>query len=262
MKEELTRVFRVNKPVIAMLHLYGFEPRRVQEQAKREIEQLYENGVDAVLVENYFGSAEDVEWALDYLHRNEPDRVYGVNLLSSPEEGFRLAARYGAAFLQIDSVCGHLPPGHGMTNPDRPDLFDQICDGDFADRLAALRAEYPVFLLGGVRFKYQPERSGRTIEEDLALGKERCDAVVVTGSGTGISTGEAKIRRFRDALGGFPLIVGAGMTAETCRAQLALADGAIVGSYFKENGQTEKPVDPRRVRTFMEAVMEVRQTAG
>ena len=262
MKETMMKVFRVDKPVLAMLHLYGFTPARVQDQAKREIEQLYGNRVDAVLVEDYYGTPVDVEWALDYLRQNYPDHVYGVNLLGDPEKGFRLARRYGAAFLQIDSVCGHLRPGSNMSGSSRPGLYDKTCDGDFAQRLAELRAEYPVFLLGGVRFKYQPVRSGRSVEEDLALGKERCDAVVVTGAGTGISTDEAKIRQFRDALGSFPLIVGAGMTAETCREQLSVADGAIVGSYFKEEGKTDRPVDPLRVRRFMDAVMEVRQQAA
>ena len=110
-----------------------------------------------------------------------------------------------------------------------------------------------IFLLGGVRFKYQPVASGRTLEEDLKIGMERCDAVVVTGAGTGISTELDKIKAFRAILGDFPLIVGAGMTAETAAEQLFYSDGAIVGSYFKEGGYTEYPVDEMRVKTFMTA---------
>lgn len=241
-----------------MLHLNGSTPDRVQELAKREIGDLYDNNVDAVLVEDFFGSARDVEWALDYLSSHYPDHVYGVNLLSDPERGFELAAQYGAAFLQIDSVCGHLRPGSKMTGYNEPDLYDKTCDGDFAERLAELREAYPVFLLGGVRFKYQPVRSGRSVEEDLLIGKERCDAVVVTGAGTAINTDEDKILQFRNTLGDFPLFVGAGMTDATCREQLSISDGAIVGSFFKQGGRTYEPVDPDRVRKFMKIVNEVR----
>ena len=80
---------------------------------------------------------------------------------------------------------------------------------------------------------------------------ERCDAIVVTGAGTGISTDLDKIKNFRAILGDFPLIVGAGMTAETAQEQLTFSDGAIVGSYFKEFGEAEYPVDETRVKEFM-----------
>ena len=51
-------------------------------------------------------------------------------------------------------------------------------------------------LLGGVRFKYQPVHSGRTLEEDLRIGMERCDAIVCTGEGTGIPTPLGKVEEF------------------------------------------------------------------
>lgn len=259
MKEKIVRVFRTEKPILAMLHLNGFTPDRVQEWAKREIERLYVNDVDAILVEDYFGTSADVEWTLNYLHDNYGDHVYGVNLLSDPDKAFVLAKQYGAAFLQIDSVCGHLRQGFNMKGHDQSALGAKTCDGDYAERLAELRAEHPVFLLGGVRFKYQPVRSGRSLKEDLIIGKERCDAVVVTGAGTGIDTGVEKIQQFRDVLDDFPLFVGAGMTAETCRSQLEIADGAIVGSWFKRDGVTEAPVDPDRVKDFMKIVKNIRE---
>lgn len=47
------------------------------------------------------------------------------------------------------------------------------------------------------------------------------------------------------------------MTAENCREQLSIADGAITGSRFKRGGRTEAPIDPERVRRFMVIVKEV-----
>ena len=63
-------LFPHKKAVIAMLHLKGTTAEDIQERAKREISIFYQNGVDAVLVENYFGSAEDCRWALKYLKEN------------------------------------------------------------------------------------------------------------------------------------------------------------------------------------------------
>ena len=81
--KSVQQIFHVDKPILAMLHLNGFTPERVHEWAKREIEQLYANGVDAILVEDYFGSPEDVEWALDELKRHYPEKAYGVKRVLS-----------------------------------------------------------------------------------------------------------------------------------------------------------------------------------
>ena len=74
---------------------------------------------------------------------------------------------------------------------------------------------------------------------------------MVTGEGTGIRTDLEKIKTYKAIPGDFPLIVGAGMTAETAREQLAFSDGIIVGSYFKEYGEAEYPVEEKRVRHFL-----------
>lgn len=237
MKEQLVQVFGTDKPIIAMLHLMGNQREEILRIAKEETEIYYRQGVTAVLAENYFGSTEDVEAVLQMLQQEYPDRVYGVNVLGDEKEAFRLARKYGAKFVQIDSVCGHLRPKD---------------DEAYAQFLKELRGDGDIFLLGGVRFKYMPYCSGRTLEEDLQLGSERCNAIVVTGSGTGISTNMTKIEEFRRLLGDFPLIVGAGMTAETARQQLAISDGAIVGSYFKQHGSAEYMVEEARVQFFME----------
>lgn len=229
-------VFGVGKPIIGMLHLSGYGRDEVMEIARREIKILYSSDVDAILVENYYGNHADVENALQYLQENYSNRVYGVNVLDDPDVAFDLARKYGARFVQIDSVCGHALPQH---------------DAELAKYLDHLRGDRDIFLLGGVRFKYTQHLSGRSLEEDLKLGMERCDAIVVTGAGTGISTDLEKIKTFRAILGDFPLIVGAGMTAETAQEQLAYSDGAIVGSYFKEFGEAEYPVDEERVKEFI-----------
>lgn len=233
---QMREVFGAEKPIIGMLHLSGYGREKVLENAKREIDIMYRSGVHAVLVENYFGDRVDVENALKLLQKEYPHKVYGVNMLGFPEMAFDLARKYGARFVQMDSVCGHLEPSY-----ERP----------FLKKLDAMRGDGDIFLLGGVRFKYQPVRSGRSLEEDLRLGMERCDAIVVTGAGTGVSTDLEKIKTFRSVLGDFPLIVGAGMTAETAQEQLTYSDGAIVGSDFKEYGKAEYPVDEARVKEFM-----------
>ena len=142
------------QPIIAMLHLKGNSDEEIMERMKKETEIYYRNGVDAVLVENYFGDTRNCVQGLDYLYKNMPDKLYGVNILGDYRTAFELAEKYSADFVQIDSVCGHLTPEK-----------DSTC----ADELLDLMKGRSFQILGGLRFKYQPIRSGRTLEEDAVL---------------------------------------------------------------------------------------------
>lgn len=221
---------------MGMLHLAGTNEHDMIARALRETEIYSMCGVDAVLVENYFGSARDCETVMRELRDRMPGIIYGVNILGDYPHAFRLAEDFGAQFIQIDSVCGHLPPAS---------------DAALAKDLQQFRAHSDAAVLGGVRFKYQPVRSGRTLEEDLKLGMERCDAIVVTGEGTGLATPMGKILEFRQIVGDFPLIVGAGVTIDTVQESLAACDGAIVGSWFKDGHRATGEVNANYVKAFM-----------
>lgn len=237
-------LFSTPKPVLAMLHLGGDDPADRLSRARTETAILMDGGVDAVIVENYFGDVDDVRRVLEAVSSGPVPPVIGLNVLRDAERAFALADEFPVGFVQIDSVAGHLAPD---------------ADAEYAARLAELRAASRALVFGGVRFKYQPVNSGRSEAEDLALGAQRSDAIVVTGDGTGLETAVSKIRRFREALGpSFPLIVGAGVTAENAAEQFQHADAAIVGSFFKDTYRDTGIVDADHVAQFMTAVAQVR----
>lgn len=190
-------------------------------------------------MENYYGSARDCEIVLDFLKENYGGRCYGVNILGDYSRAFALAGKYNAKFIQIDSLCGHLPTEEDIT---------------FGGRLNELRRNSPVSVLGGVRFKYQPILSGRSLEQDLIIGMERSDAIVVTGGGTGQDSPDSKIKEFRITVKDFPVIVGAGVTIDTIGKKLELADGIIIGSWLKENHRDYGDVSREYVAEFMDCV--------
>lgn len=232
------------KPVIAMLHLKGLTDKEKMKNLVKETDIYYRNGVDAVLVENYFGDTENCIQALDYLHKNMPDKLYGVNILGDYKTAFELAENFNADFVQIDSVCGHLEPASDLA---------------YAEELIKLMKNRSFQVLGGLRFKYQPIRSGRTLEEDAKLAQSRCDAVVTTGSGTGIECPTEKLCEFRTALNEFPLIVGAGVTADNVCDKLRFADGIIIGSWLKKGHMDFGDVSEKYVKEFMNIVIEYRK---
>ena len=175
---------------------------------------------------------------LEWISEAHPEAVYGLNILGDYHKAFDLAKQYHAKFIQIDSVCGHLSPAS---------------DAEYAKELAETRQQYDCVLLGGVRFKYQAVRSGRSVAEDLQIGMHRCDAIVCTGEGTGLATPMQKLTDFKHVVGDFPVVVGAGVTLETAQETALKSDGAIVGSWFKEEHDASGVVNEQHVAAFMEA---------
>lgn len=231
-------IFHDSKPVIGMIHTNSDSEMSVLEIASQEIEIYLKYGIHP-LIENYFGSEENCEEVLEWLHAVHPEAIYGVNILGDYHWAFELAHKYGAKFIQIDSVCGDLKPEH---------------EPYFVQRLNKHRYIHDLAVLGGVRFKYQPVLSGRSVKEDLTLGMDRCDAIVCTGAGTGIETPIDKVEEFKSNIGDFPVIVGAGVTLSNAVETMNKCDGMIVGSWFKYNHDACNMVNEDFVREFMSVI--------
>lgn len=85
---------------------------------------------------------------------------------------------------------------------------------------------------------------------------ERCDAIVCTGSGTGIETPIEKIDDFKATVGDFSVIVGAGVTLSSASETIRRSDGMIVGSWFKHKHDAYNMVNEKYVKEFMEVIRE------
>ena len=232
-------MFDERKPIIGMIHCKGTDREDTLARAKREIDIYVQGGLDGCIVETYFGTLSNVVDVLSYLKEAHLPLVYGVNVLNVDAMGFEMARRYDCAFVQLDSVVGHVKPRD---------------EESLAAFLEMERNSCNAAVMGGVRFKYQPVLSENTEEEDLHIAMGRCDAVAVTQNATGQETSMEKIERFRGALGDFPLFVTAGVTAEHAATQLSVCDGAVVGSYLKDTYTDSGDVSPEHVDKLMDAV--------
>lgn len=235
---QFEELFHNNKPIIGMIHTNSDSELSVLEMAKQDIEIYLRYGIHP-LVENYYGSEENCEEILEWLHKVYPEVIYGVNILGDEKETFRMATKYNARFVQIDSVCGHMSPEEEET---------------YVHELKEYRTKYNGVVLGGVRFKYYDILSGRTLQEDLLIGSERCDAIVCTGSGTGIETPIQKVKEFKALLRDFPVIVGAGVFLSNAVETIKRCEGMIVGSWFKYAHNAYNMVNELYVREFMETI--------
>ena len=240
-----SEIFKETKPNIGVIHHKGTDEADIRERAKREIELYLNGGLDGIIVEDYFGTYPNLVWALGYLQEQKIVIPYGVNCLNFDSLCFKLARDFSCDFLQLDSVVGHVKPRDEATLDAFFALERPTCDA---------------LVLGGVRFKYQPVLSEHTVEEDIETAKGRCDAICVTGDGTGMEAPIDKIRRFKLACGDTPLVICSGVNVDNCAEQLAVADGAVVGSFFKDTGKDTGDVSAEKIEFLMQQVRALRGT--
>ena len=77
------------------------------------------------------------------------------------------------------------------------------------------------------------------------------DAVLVSGTITGEAAPMAELEAVKAALPDVPVLANTGVKHATVAEILRIADGVIVGSSLKRDGDTWKPVDPARAAEFM-----------
>jgi len=262
-------------PVVGMVHLpplpeaprYDREGGRetLHAAARRDAERLAAGGVDAVMVEN-FGDAPfhpdgvpaSVVADLTALAGTVGDAVdlpVGVNVLRNDgPAAVAVAAAAGASFVRVNVHVGARVADQGVLEGRAHETM----------RLRE-RIDADVAVLADVDVKHSaPLAEGDWAAESVAESTERglADGVVVTGSRTGRATPLDRVERAverRDALGlGTPVFVGSGVTSETVGDCLAVADGVVVGTALKRDGETGAPVSVDRVERLVAAADAVR----
>jgi len=103
------------------------------------------------------------------------------------------------------------------------------------------------------------KHSAHALTADVDVGETaaavefmRADAVIVTGAATGLEASDTDLSAVRHHCR-LPIYIGSGVSAENLARYAPLADGFIVGSFFKKDGRWSETVDPRRVERFMRA---------
>ena len=267
----LEELFGVSKPIIGMVHLMplpgapaydGWGMDEVIDAALRDARTLIEGGVDGLIVENmwdlpYYASSEipPEEIAAHAIAAREVVKSVEVPVgITVIHNGGRIALGIakasGARFIRVCLYTGALIWDTGQI--DRGNASDLM-------RLRKLLHAWDIKFFADVYKKHAVTFPGitpeiHTIWSDFYLA----DALIVTGRMTGAEPELELVKRVKETAGETPVIIGSGLTPENAEKLLGIADGAIVGTYFKVNGLTQNPVDPARVKRLMEKVKEVR----
>ena len=260
----MPQIFSANRPVIAVVHagpLPGTPAGGVSlgELAKivaKESSQYRDGGVHGIILENMHdvpylrgGVGPEITAAMTVLAQAMKDGSglpCGIQILAGANhEAIAVAHAAGLEFIRAEGFAFAHVADEGIIQSSAASLLR------FRRHIGADRVQ--------VWSDVKKKHSSHAITADVSIGETahavefmRADGVIVTGVSTGVQPAEEDIKEVRHHCK-LPLYLGSGITAENLSTYYELADGFIVGSTFKQDGQWNKPVDPRRVEQFMAA---------
>ncbi len=265
----LQSLFGVSKPIIGMAHFKPLpgDPKYqsstdIQQAAQflmRDIEALQDGGIDGIMLSN--------EGSLPWVLNPEPVTAvamaaliglvqkafkvpFGVHVIWSPMATLDLAAATGADFAW-EVFTGVYASDFGLWNTNV---------GETSRHQRRIHAE-SVRLL----FEVVPEAAvylgSRSIKDQVrsTIFNARPDALCIAGLKPGEAASLEGVIAVKEITSEIPVLVSTGVNASNVNAQLSVADGAIVGSALKKDGNLWNPVDRDRVNIFMRIVKELRE---
>jgi membrane complex biogenesis BtpA family protein len=170
----------------------------------------------------------------------------GFNVLrNDAHSALALCAACGGSFIRVNVHTGAMVTDQGLIEGNAFEtvrLLQRLAPGTeiFADVLVKHAAP-----LGDLSIEIAARD---TVERGLA------NALVVSGTGTGVATEIEDVRRVRAACPGTPILLGSGVTAANVGGYLEFATGFIVGTSVKRGGNVANPVDEKRVAALRKAL--------
>jgi hypothetical protein len=263
--QRLSDMFGADKPIIGMVHLWplpgapgytGYGMDTIIERALEDAHTLVDNGVDGLIVENmwdlpfYVGIDTPLETMTcqAVAARKVVEAVdvpVGINVVhNGGEVEMAIAVASGADFIRVCLLTGARLWDTGE--------LDHGCAADLLRKRKTLQAEH-LKLFADVDKKHSIPFPGLDLETHIEWTEfYLADALIVSGKMTGDAPDLDYVRE-ACRLARRPVLLGSGTTADNIAGYLEFADGAIVGSWLKVDGVAENPVDPERVRRYMDA---------
>lgn len=262
----LADIFRTPKPIIGMVHCWpmpgapgytGYGMQTIIDHAKADTEALLAGGCDGVIVENMwdipFRAGAHIPPESIAAHavvaaavRTECHLPMGINLVHNG--GVALLAVAIAARAEFIRVC--MFTGAGVWDAGS---FDEGCAADLVRRRKELHAE-DIKIIADVDKKHSVRFPGIDLATHIEWTRFfGADALIISGRMTGDAPDLGKVREAKALAGDRPIVIGSGADERNIGAFMTVADGVIVGSSIKRDGQIAEPVDAERVRRFIDA---------
>lgn len=253
------------KTVIGMIHVRALPgtPRHagglapILDQALAEAETYRACGIHALMVENMHdvpyvkNPGPEITAAMTVLAREvkraQPQLPLGIQILAGANrEALSAALAAGADFIRAEGF-----------------VFGHVADEGYMDSCAGALLRHRQAIGAGqiaVFTDIKKKHSAHAITADVDIVQTAhaaefflADGLILTGAATGEAASVDELRAVYAATK-LPVLVGSGITAENLKSYLPIADAFVVGSYFKQNGYWENPLDPDRIRRLLDAL--------
>jgi membrane complex biogenesis BtpA family protein len=256
---ELSDLFVVDRPIIAPVALvplpgsprYGGRFDEVLETALEDARVLESSGVDGLSLENlgdapYFKTDVPPETVASMVRvlteiRRRTALPIGVNVLrNAGRASLAVAQAAGGNFIRVNVLTEAYVTDQGIVEGVAAELM----------RARKLMSAEGIAVFADVHVKHASPLLQRPIREAALDLVERglADVLIVSGSRTGEPPSVDDLASVRDIAG---VVIGSGVTAENAGELLPAADGAIVATAFRVDGDVRNRVDPQRVERIM-----------
>src|SRR5688572_534581 len=243
--------------------LYDGDDQRVIDEALADLDIYKKAGVDSVLLENdhdlpYIQPPLDKKGIALMTRicreaRKRFDGPIGVQMLEAANvTSLEIAAEADLDYIRVEAFVFAHVGGSGVINGSA---------GKILRRRKELKAEH-VRVFADVKKKH----GSHSLTMDLDIKDEimqaeffLADGVIVTSQFTGINPDKSDLIKAKRATK-LPILIGSGMTAENIQEYLPLADGFIVGSYFRRDGKFLEKLEPERLHRFMKVFVSERKS--
>ncbi|MEQ3711482.1 MAG: BtpA/SgcQ family protein [Tateyamaria sp.] len=265
MTANFEQVFGRTKPVIGMVHLGALPGTPLHDPtfdlvkgARADLLALQDAGFDAVM----FGNENDrpYELSVDTAStaamaaiigqlKSDITVPFGVNVLWDPMASVALGAATGAQFIR-EIFTGTYASDMGVWSPDAGKAMR------YRDRLG--RSDMAMLFNVSAEFAHSLDQRPLADRARSAVFSSIPDAVLVSGQITGEAAALSDLEAVKTVLPDIAVMANTGVKHDTVQDVLRIADGCIVGSSLKIDGDTWKAIDPDRARDFMDRVRAVR----
>ena len=259
------KIFGMKKMLIGMMHVPALpgtpfnkmNPKQIIEKTILEAKIFNNINIDSVMIENmndipYLNKNVGPEITsmmsiLSYEVRKvfDKNQPIGIQILAAAnKEAISAAFNSGLDYIRAEGFVFAHVADEGIIQSDAGELLR------FRKSIGADRIK----IFTDIKKKHSSHSITSDVSiEDMAKNAEffGSDGIIVTGSSTGAEADVQEIINVKKSCG-LPILVGSGVTFDNLENYYTIADGFIVGSYFKNNGNWKNDLDEKKIVKFVE----------
>lgn len=257
------------KPLIGMVHLlplpgapnYCGNIQEIKEAAFSDMYALIEGGADAFIIENFGDVPYENEMGIEAFAvmtsicnqlAEKCSIPFGINVqFNNIKYEWALSHALNADFVRIEAFVENRVGIHGITYAAAPEIM-------------RLKSRYPAktLIFADINTKHTFPLVDQPIDFSVHEAIESgADALIVTGLLTGVNPTLDDVVSIKKTARSTPVLLGSGINTKNAADYFKIADGAIVGSSLKTDGNVNNPVDINKVKEFAEMIRECREYA-